>query len=77
LDVFNLKVPFGMNASWFRYLCLRKKTQIMKDDDWCIESVKLIINDKVVYEKDNINVWLKESHTSWCAPEFTYGKAGE
>jgi len=77
IDTFNLKVPFGMDASWFRYLCFRKTTQIVKDDDWCLKKVKLIINDKIVYEKDNINAWLKQDKSSWCASDFKYGKAGE
>lgn len=74
-DVFELDVPDGLNSSDFRYLCLRKKT-FSKDDDWCIEKIKLIVNDKVVYEQDSLNAWLKEDKTSWCAPGFSYGQAG-
>ena len=74
-DVFELDVSAGLNSSDFRYLCLRKKTHT-KDDDWCIEKIKLIINDNVVYEQDSLDAWLKHNKTSWCAPGFTYGAAG-
>ncbi len=76
-DVFELDVPDNFDSSNFQYLCFRKKTYTGKDDDWCIEKIKLIVNDVNVYEKDSLNAWLKGEKTSWCAPDFTYGKAGE
>lgn len=76
-DVYKLEVPDDMDSSWFRYLCLRKKSNIYKDDDWVFVKLKLTINGKVVYEKDNLNAVLKASQERWCAPDFTYGKAGE
>ncbi len=73
-DVFTLDVPAGLNSNDFRYLCLRKKSR-SKEDDWCIEKIKLIINDTVVYEKGSLKAWLKYDKTSWCAPDFSYGAA--
>jgi len=75
-DSYDLDVPAGMNSSAFRYLCFKKKAH-GKDDDWCLKKVKLTINDKVVYEKDNLNAWLNASKTSFCCPDFKYGQAGE
>ena len=74
-DVFELNVPANFDSSNFRYLCLKKKIR-SKDDDWCIEKIKLIVNDKVVYEKSSLHAWLKHDKTSWCAPDFTYGASG-
>lgn len=76
-DSYDLDVPAGMNESDFRYLCFKKRIQTAKDDDWCLEKIKLMINDKVVYEKDNLNTWLKGEKSSFCAPDFKYGQAGE
>jgi hypothetical protein len=76
-DTFDLKVPEGMDASWFQYFCLRKKASALKEDDWCFEKIKLTINDKVVYEFGPEEIWLKGAQQTWCAPKFTYGKAGE
>ncbi|NPD90562.1 MAG: hypothetical protein HGN29_17765 [Asgard group archaeon] len=75
-DTFNLEVPSGIDPSWFNYLCLRKHVGAIRGDDWCLKAIKLEINDKIVYEKDNINVWLKGNKKHWCAPGFTYGQAG-
>ena len=76
-DKFELEIPDGMDSTWFRYFCLKKNTHTGKDDDWNIDKIKVIINDKVVYEKENINAWLKDNHTSWCAPGFSYGSAAD
>jgi hypothetical protein len=76
IDTFDLEVPVGMDASWFRYFCIRKRSHISKDDNWCIEDVKVIINGDVVYEKEDVNVWLEKEKNSWCAPGFDYGQAG-
>ncbi|MHA1462920.1 MAG: PLAT/LH2 domain-containing protein [Candidatus Heimdallarchaeota archaeon] len=76
-DSYNLDVPAGMDSSYFRYLCFKKRTRTAKGDDWCLDKIKLTINDKVVYEKDSLNAWLKGEKTSFCAPDFKYGQAGE
>lgn len=76
-DVFDLDIPDGLNSSGFRFFCLKKSSHSGRDDDWCIQKVKLTINDKVVYEKDNIHTWLKDNTQTWCAPDFSYGQAGE
>jgi len=76
-DRYELEVPKGMDASWFRFLCFKKKGDLSRDDDWLIEKVKLTINGKVVYEKDNLNALLKVDQNRWCAPDFSFGKAGE
>lgn len=76
-DIYELDVPPGMDASWFRFLCFQKKIQSGKDDDWQIEKIVLTINGKVVYEKANLDIWMKADRPRWCAHEFTYGKAGE
>ncbi|NHJ48866.1 MAG: hypothetical protein FK733_13865 [Asgard group archaeon] len=76
-DTYDLEVPDGMDSSWFHYFCLRKKAPALKEDDWCLEKIKLTINDKVVYEFGPAEIWLKQVAQSWCAPGFTYGKAGE
>ncbi len=76
-DSYNLDVPSDLTGSDFRYLCFKKKTRTAKDDDWCLDKIKLTINDKVVYEKDGLNAWLKGEKSSFCAPDFKYGQAGE
>ena len=76
-DTFDLDIPDGFNSSEIRYFCLKKSTHSGKDDDWCIQKVKVTINGKVVYEKDNIHAWLKDNEQTWCAPGFNYGQAGE
>ncbi|MEA2071185.1 MAG: PLAT/LH2 domain-containing protein [Asgard group archaeon] len=76
-DTFDLEVPEDMDSSWFHYLCFRKRKYLGKDDNWCIKKIKLTVNGKVVYEKDNLNAWLQENNLSWCAPDFKYGQAGE
>ncbi|NHJ05145.1 MAG: hypothetical protein EAX90_09990 [Candidatus Heimdallarchaeota archaeon] len=76
-DVFDLDIPEGMNSSQIRYFCLKKKSHTNKDDDWCLSKIKVTINDKVIYERDKIHHWLKDNELSWCAPDFTYGQAGE
>ncbi|NHJ85037.1 MAG: hypothetical protein FK734_06215 [Asgard group archaeon] len=76
-DVYELDVPAGMDSSWFRYLCFRKKTKSGKDDSWQLMKIKLIINGKVVYEKDKLDAWLVGAKSSYCAPGFSYGRAGE
>ena len=75
-DVFELDVPNGMDASWFRFFCLVKKTRA-KDDNWQIVKLIVKINDNIVYEKAGLNAWLKTDNPRWCAPGFNYGKAGE
>jgi hypothetical protein len=77
IDTFDLEIPVGMDSSWFQYLCLRKKAPTTKEDDWCLEKIKLTINDNVVYEFGPEEIWLKHDKTSWCAPGFSYGKSGE
>jgi len=75
-DIFELDVPPGMDASWFRFFCLIKKAR-GKDDNWHLVKLTVKINDNVVYEKAGFNVWLKADNPRWCAPGFNYGKAGE
>jgi len=76
-DHYELAVPEGMDSSWFRFLCFKKKGDLQRDDEWLLAKVKLTINSKVVYEKDNLNALLKVDRNRWCAPDFSYGKAGE
>ena len=75
-DVYDLKIPDDMNSSWFRYFCFKKKGDMYKDDDWVFVKLKVTINGKIVYEKDNLNAVLKADRARWCAPEFNFGKAG-
>ncbi|MFW9924922.1 MAG: PLAT/LH2 domain-containing protein [Candidatus Thorarchaeota archaeon] len=74
-DVYKLDVPKGMDSSWFRYLCLKKISKSVSDDDWLLDKIKLTINGNLIYEKAKINHWLKDNETSWCAPDFKYGNA--
>ena len=75
-DSYELDVPEGMDSSWFRFFCLDKKAH-GKDDDWNLVKLVVKINDKIVYEKSDLDAWLNQLKPSWCAPEFNYGKAGE
>jgi len=70
--VFDLAVPAEMTSEWFRYLCLKKPQQKSKDD-WYILELKLEINGKVVYHKENTEIKIKADSTSWCAPDFDFG----
>lgn len=72
-DTFELEVPTGMDSTWFHYLCLKKEGDII-GDRWCLHAVQLKINDKVVYQNDEIEAWFEGGKTSWCAPDFNYGQ---
>jgi hypothetical protein len=74
--IYELDVPDGMDSSWFRFLCFQKKSR-GRDDPWQIEKITLKVNDQLVYEKEGLKVWLKADAPRWCAPGFTYGRAGE
>lgn len=75
-DIYELDVPAGMDASWFRFLCFQKK-HAGKENPWLLDKITLKINDQLIYEKENLGVWLKADKPRWCAPDFSYGKAGE
>jgi hypothetical protein len=64
-----------MDSSWFRYFCLDKKAH--GKDDWQLVKLIVKINETIVYEKADLDVWLNQVNPHWCAPEFNYGKAGE
>ncbi|MFW9923951.1 MAG: hypothetical protein ACFFDW_11760 [Candidatus Thorarchaeota archaeon] len=76
LDKFVLKVPEGIDPSWFHYLCLRKNLGAIQGDDLCLKALRLKINGIIIYEKYNINFWFKDTNKHWCAPGFTFGQAG-
>lgn len=76
-DIYELDVPEGMDASWFRYFCLIKKTISGGGDDWQLVKLVVKINDNIVYERYDLDVWLKDDKLDWCAPGFDYGRAGE
>ncbi|NHJ39148.1 MAG: hypothetical protein FK731_03885 [Asgard group archaeon] len=76
-DVFELDVPPGMDSSWFRFLCFEKKVRFGRDDPWLLDKIILKVNDQIVFERANINIWIKADNKRWCAPTFSYGKAGE
>ena len=75
-DIYELDVPQGLDSSWFRFFCLDKKNR-GRDDDWNLVKLVVKINDKIVYEKSDLDVWINAAHPSWCAPGFNYGQAGE
>lgn len=75
-DIYELDVPPGLDSSWFRFFCLDKKGS-GRGDDWNLVKLVVKINDKIVYEKSDLDVWINAANPSWCAPGFNYGQAGE
>ena len=73
--VFDLTIPADMTSDWFRYLCL-KRIETKSGDDWIIIEIKLIVNGKEIYNKENCDIKLKADSSSWCAADFSYGGAG-
>lgn len=72
-DVFDLDIPEGLTSDWFQYFCFKKDHPII-GDKWLLTGVKLEINDRVIYESGEIEIWFDGSTTQWCVPNFNYGK---
>ena len=72
-DVFDLDIPEGLTSDWFQYFCL-KKEQPLTGDKWLLTGLKVEINDRVIYDSGEIEIWFKGDRTSWCVSDFYYGK---
>jgi hypothetical protein len=72
-DEFELDIPEGFTSDWFQYLCLKKERDI-KSDKWKLQRIVVEINDRVIYDSDDIDFWFKEGQSTWCARDFNYGK---
>ena len=73
IDTFELEIPDGLTSDWFQYFCLRKDRAI-GGDKWLLSNVKLEINDRLIYNSGELEIWFEDGKTSWCAADFVYGK---
>jgi hypothetical protein len=72
-DIFDLEIPEGLTSDWFQYFCLRKDNPVT-GSKWLLNGIKVEINERVIYENNDIEIWFSGNKTSWCVPDFYYGK---
>ncbi|MHA1188265.1 MAG: PLAT/LH2 domain-containing protein [Candidatus Heimdallarchaeota archaeon] len=72
-DVFELDIPEGLTSDWFQYFCLRKERAI-HGDKWLLSNIKVEINDRLIYDSGEKEIWFQDGDVSWCAADFVYGK---
>jgi len=72
-DVFDLDIPKNFTSDWFQYFCLKKGRDI-GHDKWQLRRIVLEINDRVIYDSGDIDIWFDKGKSTWCAKDFFYGK---
>lgn len=72
-DVFDLDIPENFTSDWFQYFCLKKGRDV-GHDKWHLKRIILEINDRVIYDSGDIDVWIESGKSTWCAKDFIYGK---